>query len=113
MSDFIVKLENHLKITMHTIKSFANSVKISNFILNFICISGFCYQVHLILNQYMLGETVVNIVVKRITSQPLPAITVCKFISTLFSISKLSKLNEFNRELYQDYKKLLREGHIE
>ena len=47
----------------------------------------------------MLGKTVVNIEVKRLKAQTLPAITVC--IPALFSMSKLSELNENNRKLYQ------------
>ena len=58
----------------------------------------------------MLGKTVVNIEVKRLKSQPLPAITVC--IPALFSISKLSNLNENKRELYQNYELLINESII-
>ena len=84
-------------------------VKTVNFILIFICLFGFVYQVYLILDQYMLGKTVVNVEVKRLNSQPMPSITIC--IPTFFSISKLSKLNEFNQSLYQEYMKLRSEGY--
>ena len=58
-------------------KSIVQPVKILKLILILMCISGFVYQVYLIFDQYMLGKTVVNIEVKRLESQPLPAITVC------------------------------------
>ena len=93
---------------MDKIKRFMQPVKILNLILILNTILGFCIQVYFILSQYMLGKTVVNIEVKRLKSQQLPAITVC--IPTLFSISKLSKLNEINKKLYQDYMKLIDEG---
>ena len=59
---------------MNPFTSCLKSVKIIDFALYFICIFGFCYQVYLILNEYKLGKTMVNIEVKRLTSQPLPAI---------------------------------------
>src|SRR5690349_13431117 len=90
---------------MNKMKGFVKSTKIVDFILNFICVFGFCYQVYLILYQYMLGKTVVNIEVKRLKAQPLPAITVC--IPALLSISKLSNLSEFEQGQYQDYIKLV------
>ena len=73
-----------------------------NLVLTFVCILGFIYQVYLVFNQYMLGKTVINIEVKRLITQPLPAITFC--IPTLLSILKLSKLYQ---RFYQDYKQLL------
>ena len=84
-----------------------NPVKIVNFILFSLSAFGFIYQVYLISSQYMLGKTVVNIDVKRLKSQPLPAITVC--IPRLLSIQKLSKLSEYNQVIYQDYMKLINE----
>ena len=91
---------------MGKIVQVVQQVKIMNFILMFICILGFCYQVYLISNQYILGKTVVNIEVKRLTAQPFPAITVCLW-ERFLSISKLSKLNGFNNESYQDYIELV------
>ena len=55
----------------------------------------------------MLGKTVVNIEIKRLVAQTLPAITIC--IPALITISKLKQLNGFNEEFYQDYMKLLNE----
>ena len=86
---------------MNPFTSFLKPVKMMDFALNFICIFGFCYQVYLILNQYMLGKTVVNIEVKRLTAQTLPAITVC--IPALLDISKLKQFKDFNQQFYQDY----------
>ena len=68
---------NTLKLIMERVKRFVQPVKILNLILILISLSGFIYQVYLIFDQYMLGKTVVNIEVKRLESQPLPAITVC------------------------------------
>src|ERR1700759_2111128 len=93
---------------MDKIKNFVKSIKIVDFVPNLICVFGFCYQVYLILHQYMLGKTVVNIEVKRLEAQPLPAITIC--IPAVISISKLSNLSEFDQRLYQDYMILLDEG---
>src|ERR1700744_4709516 len=90
---------------MERVKSFMQPVKILNLILIVICLSGFVYQVHLIFSQYMLGKTVVNIEVKRLESQPLPAITVC--IPHRYQMSKLSELSETNKILYQDYMNLI------
>ena len=56
----------------------------------------------------MLGKTVVNIEVKRVKDQPLPAITVC--IPAILSMTKLSNLSEFNRRIYQDYIELITEA---
>ena len=39
-------------------------VKLINFIITLICLVGVVYQVYLIMNNYMLGKTVVNIEVK-------------------------------------------------
>ena len=83
------------------------TLKIINLILIIICIVGFVYQVYLILHQYMLGKTVVNIDVKRLKAQPLPAITVC--IPALLSISKLSKWNEQNKGFHQNHMKIVEE----
>ena len=89
---------------MERVKSFVQPVKILNFTLIEMCLSGFFYQVYLIFSQYMLGKTVVNIDVKRLESQPLPAITVC--IPHRYQMSKLSELSETNKILYQDYMRL-------
>ena len=62
----------------------------------------------MIFDQYMLGKTVVNIEVKRLESQPLPAITVC--IPHRFELSKLSELNKTNKILYQDYMNLVNQS---
>ena len=93
---------------LNNIKRILQPAKIVNLILILICLCGFVYQVYLILTQYMLGKTVVNIDVKRLRAQPLPAITVC--VETSLSITKLSKLNENNQLLYQDYMKVLNES---
>ena len=82
--------------------------KILNLILILVCLLGFFYQVYLISSQYALGKTVVNIELKRLKSQPLPAITVCLW-NHFISISKLSKLNKFNKKFYQDYINLFEE----
>ena len=87
----------------HKIKPFIQPDKIINFILILICLTGFCYQVYLILHQYMLGKTVVNIEVKRLKAQPLPAITVC--IPALIRVSE-----SINKDAYQVYMKLLNHG---
>ena len=93
---------------MERVKSFVQSVKILTLILIVMCISGFVYQVYLIFSQYMLGKTVVNIEVKRLVSQPLPAITVC--IPYRFELSKLSELSENNKNSYQDYMRLVNQN---
>ena len=80
-----------------------------DFILILLCLLGFFYQVYLITNQYMLGKTVVNIELKQLMSQPLPAITVC-IPARLLSISKLVNLNGLNQQLYQEYINLFQEG---
>ena len=92
---------------MHTMKRFVKPVNIVNLILIFISLSGFIYQVYLIFEQYMLGKTVLNIEVKRLKAQTLPAITVC---IPPFSISKLSVLSETSKALYQEYKKIINKG---
>ena len=94
---------------MGKILKIVQKLKLFYFILILMCIIGFFYQVYLIFDQYMLGKTVVNIEVKRLTAQPLPAITVCLW-NRFLSISKLSKLNEFNKELYQEYIDLVEQG---
>ena len=93
---------------MERINSFVQPVKILNLILILICISGFVCQVYLIFSQYMLGKTVVNIEMKRLEFQPLPAITVC--IPYRFELSKLSELSETNKILYQDYMSLINQS---
>ena len=75
---------------MDKLRSVMQPVKLINLILIIICIFGFSYQVCLILKQYMLGKTVVNIEVKILKDQPLPAITI--FNPALISIQKLLKL---------------------
>ena len=72
---------------MGKIKNLIGQVKKVNLLLVSISILGFGYQVYLIFDQYMLGKTVVNFEVKRLKSQPLPAITIC--IPRILSISKL------------------------
>ena len=96
---------------MEKIKRIVQPFRIINFILIIFCIFGFVYQVYLIFTQYMLGKTVVNlhVEVKRLKAQTLPAITVCIYES-IFSISKLSKINENNRRIYQDYMKTINES---
>ena len=90
---------------MHIFKQFVKPIKLMNSIFYLICIIGFCYQVYLIFDVYMLGKTVVNIELKRLTSQPLPAITVC--IPFFYSVQKLAKLNQ---GYYQYYMKVWNEG---
>ena len=50
----------------------------------------------------------VHIDVKRLESQSLPAITVC--ILNRFELSKLSELSETNKNLYQDYMRLVNQS---
>ena len=95
-------------MTIEKIHKLMTPVKVINFILISFCLFGFVYQVYLIFTQYMLGKTVVNIEVKRFTAQPLPAITVC--IPPRYDISKISKLSEKNKGLYQDYMKMVNIG---
>ena len=73
-----------------------------------ICFYGFVYQVYLVFNHYIIGKTMVNIEVKRLIVQPLPAITLC--IPALFSMSKLSKLNNNDKMLYENYTRLVNQG---
>ena len=98
---------------MENIKRFFQPVILVNFILICICITGFIYQVYSIFDQYMLGKTVVNIEVKRLKDQTLPAITVCIAYRDyiLLSLSKLRKLTMFNQEYYQDYMNLYKESY--
>ena len=63
---------------------------------------------YLVFNHYILGKTVVNIEVKRLIVQPLPAITVC--IPALFSMSKLSELNNIDKILYENYTILVKQS---
>src|ERR1700761_2418110 len=93
---------------MERVKRYVQPVKILNLILIVMCLSGFVYQVYLIFDQCMLGKTVVNIEVKRLESQPLPAITVC--IPHRYQMSKLSELSETNKNLYQDYMNLVNQN---
>jgi hypothetical protein len=86
---------------MQNIKSILQPNKMVNFILILICIAGFSYQVYLILEQYMLANTVVNIEVKRLTAQSLPAITICN--PSYLSMSKLSEFNKIDQGSYQAY----------
>ena len=82
---------------------------IVNIVLFFFCIFGFCYQVHVIFSQYILGKTVVNIEVKRLKTQPFPAITVC--VAAPVSVLKLSYFNNSrNIKLHHDYMKLLNDS---
>src|SRR5690349_13697298 len=90
---------------MHSNENYLKTIKVANLGLISICVIGFVYQVYLIFEQYMLGKTVVNIDVKRLESQQLPAITIC--IPHRFQLSKLSELSETNKILYQDYMNLL------
>ena len=62
---------------MQSNEKYLQSIRVANLGLITICVFGFAYQVYLIFDQYMLGKTVVNIDVKLLESQPLPAITVC------------------------------------
>ena len=75
-------------------------IKSMNFILISICSSSFFYQVHSIVHQYMLGKTVVNVEVKSLTSETLPAITIC--VPAFLSMSKLSESNQGINGIYQD-----------
>ena len=93
---------------MKIIKRYFKPILLLNFLLILLCTSGFLYQVYLIFNQYMLGKTVVNIEMKRIESQPLPAITI--FIPHIISIEKLPKFSNFNQKSYQDYINLVNES---
>ena len=86
-------------------------VKLINFIIILICVVGFVYQVHLIMDHYMLGKTVVNLEVKMMKDQPLPAITI--YIPALISIAKLSnssRLNENSKQLSEDYMKYIEQS---
>ena len=96
---------------MEMIKRLFRPVVLFNSILICLCVLGFIYQVYLIFNQYMLSKTVVNLEVKRLKNQPLPAITVCIPVS-LISISNLPKLDNFNQEFYQDYINLVNQSVI-
>ena len=96
---------------MDRIKSFVQSVQLINLILIIICIFGFVYQVFLIFSQYMLGKTVVNIEVKIMKDQPLPALTIC--IPAFFSLPKLSKSSRWNKThdgLLYDYMNLVNQS---
>ena len=95
---------------MEIIKRFFQPILLVNFILTLFCVCGFVYQVYLIFNKYMLGKTVVNLELKLLKDQPLPAITIC--IPYVLSISNLTKLNNFNPEYYQDYINLVKESNI-
>ena len=95
---------------MEIIKRLFQPVIIVNLVLILFCISGFVYQVYLIFNKYMLGKTVVNLEVKLLNNQPLPAITIC--IPYVLSISNLPKLKNFNPKFYQDYIDLVKESKI-
>ena len=91
-------------------KRLVQPVKMLNFILIVTCIVGFVYQDYLILDKYMLRNTVLNIEVKRYepsNNQPLPAITVC---IPLLSITNLSGFKKLNLQFYQDYMKLFNES---
>ena len=82
-----------------------------NILLIFICVFGFVYQVYFILDQYMLGKTVVNLEVKLPKKQPPPAITIC--IPEQISLTKLSKSSKFNEKLkskHDDYMKSYRQS---
>ena len=82
---------------MDSLRSILRPVKLINLITISLSTFGFVYQVYLILNQYMLGETVVNIEVKIMKDLRLPTFTVC--IPALFSIPKLSKSSRWNKTL--------------
>ena len=90
---------------MEIIKRFFQPIILVNFIFICLCVSGFIYQVYLIFDQYMLGKTIVNLEVKLLKNQPLPAITLC--VPHLLSIPKLEKLTSFSQNLIQDYNNLL------
>ena len=79
---------------MESFKRFVQPVKLINTTLVLICIIGFSYQVYLILKQYMLGKTIVNIELKIMKEQPLPAITIC--ILAPLSLKKLSNSSRKN-----------------
>ena len=96
---------------MDRAKRFVRPVKLINLILMLICIIGFTYQVYLIFNQYMLGKTVVNLEVKILKDQPLPAITIC--IQAQISLIKVYESSKYRGqfdELLNNYKKLLNQS---
>ena len=69
-------------------------------IFKILCLAGFLYQSFELLNDYLMGKTVISLDVVLLEEEPLPAVTVCT--PNWLSMNKLSNSSEYY-ELYKKY----------
>ena len=77
-----------------------NGKVMTNFILKLLCMVGFIYQSFQLLNEYLMGKTVISLEVKRLEDEPLPAITICT--RNWLSMRKLANSPQFHH-IYENY----------
>ena len=77
---------------------------ILNWLMVIFCLIGFTYQVYLIVYEFSLGKTVVNVEVKLLTNTSLPGVTVC--YPVVLSMTKASKMNEY-KEVYSKFSRMV------
>src|SRR5882724_8504409 len=76
-----------------------------NTIWTLICIICFSYQTISLLNEYLLGSTIVKIIVGRFDRENIPSITIC--FPYYMSFERVSKINKTYEEMFEKYKRLL------
>ena len=69
------------------------------------CASGLIYQVHILIAQYMSGNTIVNIKVGRIYNDTLPGFTIC--FPRFLSMERVVKIDDKYRGIVNEYLKLM------
>src|SRR5882724_10249754 len=72
-------------------------------IWTFICIICFSYQTISLLNEYLLGSTIVKIRVGRFQRENIPSVTIC--LPFYMSLEKGVKIDKSYEDLYMTYKK--------
>ena len=75
-------------------------------IFKLLCLVGFLYQSNVLLNDYLMGKTSISLEVRRLTQEPLPALTLCT--QNWLSMRSLANFSETS-ESYDKYMKLFEE----
>ena len=89
--------------------TFFNCKDILSYTFKLWCMVGFLYQTIQLLNDYLMGKTVISLEVKRLEEEPLPAITFCTY--NWLSMRKLENSQQFSHifdnytKIYQEYNK--------
>ena len=74
---------------------------VKRFSIIFICLIGLLYQSYLLLDEYLLGKTVVSIYIRSHGTESLPAITLC--LPGLLSMKKMYENYNDLEELFENY----------